>query len=120
MNEMPKCSTSVDRKSRKIHKCDGCFAEIKSGDKYRYTSGIWDEPDSFKHCLNCANVLDNFELMDATLDYCDGPSLSSGGVIVFFEGFVHSGWSGLVAAEEIAKLFNVPIEWANSIFEVEE
>jgi hypothetical protein len=117
---MPKCSTSVDRKSRKIHRCDGCCAEINVGDNYRYTSGVWEEPDSFKHCLNCAKVIDNFKLMDITLDYCDGPSLSAGGVREFFYGFVYSGWSGLVAAEEIAKLFNVPLEWAESIFSDEK
>jgi len=113
---MPKCSTSVTRRARKIHGCEGCFSEIKVGDSYRYTSGVWDEPDSFKHCLSCANVIDNFKLMDQSLDYCDGPSLNTGGVREFFMEFTHSGWFGIRAAAEVAKLFDVPLEYAESIF----
>ena len=119
MNELPKCCTSITRRSRKLHKCNGCCAEIKVGDNYRYTSGVWDEPDSFKHCLSCAKVIDNFTLMDKNLSQDEGPSLDLGGVNEFFYGFVYSGWYGIKAANDTAKLFDVPLAYAKLIFGVE-
>lgn len=116
MNELAKCSTAIARKARKVHKCYGCYAEIKVGDVYQYTSGVWDEPASFKHCLSCAKVIDNFHLMDENLSCYDGPSFDWGGVNEFLCGFVYSGWHGIEAANDTVKLFNVPLEYAKLIF----
>lgn len=53
-----KVVTETVRKAAKQHRCYGCDEAIRPGDRYQYTSGIWEEPDSFKHCLRCAAMLD--------------------------------------------------------------
>jgi len=58
MSEMPSAFNSITRKARKEHKCCECGVEIKKGDKYRYSSGIWDgEPDSYKQCSDCHEIM---------------------------------------------------------------
>lgn len=57
MSEAPKAFKSVIRKARKSHKCCECRKDILKGEKYRYESGIWDEPNSFKLCLNCHSIM---------------------------------------------------------------
>lgn len=56
MGDMPKCSTVVIRKARKEHKCCECRKVISKGDKYEYLSGVWDEPQSYKTCISCADM----------------------------------------------------------------
>lgn len=116
MNELPKCSISVIRKARKSHKCFGCCNVINVGDKYKYTSGVWDEPESFKHCVSCASVLEGFKLMDKDLSVYEGPCLDYAGVREWLLGFVCAGWYGMDAATEVSKLFDVPLDYATSIF----
>lgn len=53
MCEEPKCFSTIKRKARKGHICFECKEVIKSGDFYQYSSGIWDEPASYKQCLRC-------------------------------------------------------------------
>ncbi len=45
------------RRARKEHLCCACAEQIKRGELYHYTSGIWDEPDQFKHCARCWKML---------------------------------------------------------------
>ena len=59
MSELPTCFSVKDRIARKSHKCLECKQEIKPGEKYRYSSGIWDSvPGSFKQCNTCASIFD--------------------------------------------------------------
>ncbi len=52
------CNTRV-RTARKQHKCCECRWVIEPGDKYEYTSGVWDgEGMSFKTCLSCVEWKD--------------------------------------------------------------
>ena len=46
MNEMPKVINSIERVARKKHSRFGCGCDIDKGESYRYTSGIWDEPQA--------------------------------------------------------------------------
>jgi len=47
------------RKARVTHVCFGCDETIRTGDRYRYLSGVWDHKgESFKHCIRCAALLD--------------------------------------------------------------
>ncbi len=39
--------------ARKRHKCCECRGWIEPGETYRYASGIWDYPESFKFCADC-------------------------------------------------------------------
>ena len=42
------------RTARKEHDCYACGEVIRRGDRYHFTSGIWDGyPGSFKHCARC-------------------------------------------------------------------
>ena len=57
MSDNPKCFTTKKVKARKEHKCCECDDIINKGDYYQYSSGVWDEPDSFKQCLNCHEIM---------------------------------------------------------------
>ena len=119
MNELPKCSNASIRKARKEHKCYGCLKTIKVGEKYQYTSGVWDVPMDFKHCLNCANIIDNYHLMDKNLLPEDGPHLDWWGVADFLRGFLCTSWQGRGAADDMSRIFGVPIDYALEILGVE-
>jgi len=56
MTEMPKAFVTKTRKARKLHICCECNHAINPGEKYQYSSGIWDEPTSFKQCLDCHQI----------------------------------------------------------------
>lgn len=57
----PSCSSTVIRKARKPHWCCECAEDIKPGDRYEFTSGVWDGfPDSQKTCLSCVEIRDHF------------------------------------------------------------
>jgi len=57
--EPPTASTNIIRTARKEHECCECASTIKSGDRYRVYSGIWDgEASTFKQCLRCAELFD--------------------------------------------------------------
>jgi hypothetical protein len=59
MSEQPTCITARNRKARKEHKCCECRKVIVKGEMYSFTSGIWDgEPNAFKQCINCAEILE--------------------------------------------------------------
>lgn len=117
MNEMPKCCRSIDRIARKQHRCFGCGCDIKKGESYRYTSGVWDEPESFKHCLSCAMVIDNFKLFDSSLDRDEGPSLERGGVSCWINDYVCDSWRADEAAIDLAKTFDLPQEYFLTMLE---
>lgn len=69
MCEMPSAYSEKTRKARKEHKCCECGETIKKGAEYQYTSGVWDgRPDSFKQCINCAEIMHAATL---SADYCD-------------------------------------------------
>lgn len=57
MNEMPSAFRQIIRKARKDHKCCECHGIIQKGEKYRYSSGIWDDPESFKQCEDCYKLI---------------------------------------------------------------
>lgn len=52
--DAPKVCVTVMRTARKSHRCCECRREIARGQRYEFTSGIWDRrPDSFKTCEAC-------------------------------------------------------------------
>lgn len=51
------CSESW-RRARKPHKCCACDEAIGAGQRYHFTSGIWDgRASSYKHCARCWTML---------------------------------------------------------------
>jgi len=52
--DMPKTCNVTFRTARKDHRCCECRRPIVKGERYEYTSGVWDEPASFKTCADCA------------------------------------------------------------------
>tara|TARA_R110001606_G_scaffold71219_1_gene162927 strand:- start:17416 stop:17778 length:363 start_codon:yes stop_codon:yes gene_type:complete len=55
----PSAFRSVVRKARKVHKCCECHEVINIGDRYQYSSGVWDgEPNDYKQCLGCGEIFD--------------------------------------------------------------
>jgi hypothetical protein len=55
--ESPGCQSTSIRKARKAHRCCECHEPILPGQRYEYTSGVWDgAPDAFKTCLACVAI----------------------------------------------------------------
>jgi hypothetical protein len=52
----PSAFSVQNRKARKQHKCCECLRTIEKGEMYRYESGIWDGPMSFKTCEDCLSL----------------------------------------------------------------
>lgn len=68
----PEAFKQVTRKARKQHKCCECLYFIKPGDNYIYSSGVWDStPDSFKQCIECANLFKTCTELAEQNDYDD-------------------------------------------------
>lgn len=58
MSEYPQAFSTKTRTARKAHKCCECGDDINPGDKYQYSSGIWDgEAASYKQCLICWDII---------------------------------------------------------------
>jgi hypothetical protein len=56
MCEIAKAYWCETRKAKKQHQCCECLGTIEVGEKYNYYRGIWDEPYSFKVCLDCGDL----------------------------------------------------------------
>ena len=65
MSDYPECFRHVTRKARKPHKCCECRGVISAGEKYHYTSGIWDgRAESYKECSDCHELRDTIPCHD--------------------------------------------------------
>lgn len=52
------------RKARKAHKCCACGEKIRAGDRYWYTSGVFDGTGfDYKHCVRCWTVIDMLDTL---------------------------------------------------------
>ena len=59
MSEIPSAFKTETRRARKHHLCCECGTAIAVGDRYQYSSGIWDgEPSDYKQCLNCHEIME--------------------------------------------------------------
>lgn len=59
--ELPQAFQQLTRTAKKQHTCCECRRPIHAGDKYEYSSGVWDgKPDSFKTCLSCVEIRDEY------------------------------------------------------------
>lgn len=53
MCELPHFFSLEKRKAKKEHTCCECLGTIYVGEKYIKIWGVWDDPLSFKICLDC-------------------------------------------------------------------
>lgn len=59
MCDKPDVFNSTLRTARKAYKCCECGIAINGGDKYRYSSGIWNrEPAAYKQCESCGDIFE--------------------------------------------------------------
>jgi hypothetical protein len=66
------------RKARKEHKCSACKEMIRAGDRYSYTSGVFDGSGfSYKHCVRCYLTMD---MLDEITGEFPDPELNCGQV----------------------------------------
>lgn len=116
MTDMPSAFASKNRKARKPHGCCECRREIKKGDVYRYSSGIWDgEARDFKQCLNCAEIMD---AAARSTDYSDeGPCFCD--LREWFDGFLCVGFQGEDWLNGMAEDIGVAPEKLNKLLKVE-
>lgn len=55
--DMPSVYVQETRKARKEHKCAECGSNIKPGQQYEHTFGIWDgHLDRIKTCQHCVDM----------------------------------------------------------------
>jgi len=88
MCDYPKAFQSIQRKARKDHICVECKETINKGEKYQYSSGVWDEPASYKQCLRC------YKISNIVVSDCDGEEcLGFGELIDWFYGHVCQGFN---------------------------
>ena len=117
MCEMPSAFRTATRKAAKQHSCCECGAAIEKGEKYQYSSGIWDgKPDSFKQCMNC------HEIMVAAISdagYCD-EAPSFGMLLEWFVEFQCVGFTGEKWLHGMADQINVEPERLDRLLRVSE
>lgn len=116
MCDMPSAFSTVTRKARKQHLCFECKTEIKPGDMYQYSSGIWDgTPNSFKQCLNCWDI---FNAATNSAGYEDeGPSF--GRLKEWFEEFQCRGYTGKEWLDGMSAQIGVDQEKLNMLLRVQ-
>lgn len=117
MCEQAKCFTEKKRKARKQHFCCECRAIINKGDYYVYSSGIWDDPMSFKTCLNCdlvrsAIVKNINDKNENEFDFCDA---AFGGMQEAFQSRICSSFKGSEALYWFSLKLGVPDYNINAI-----
>lgn len=57
----PSCSSTTIRRAAKPRHCGECGEVIAKGDRYEFTSGIWDgRPNSHRTCLSCVEIRKHF------------------------------------------------------------
>lgn len=55
------CFSSKVSKARKKYECYECGNKISAGDKYEYTSGMWEgDWSTFRTCLSCVEIRNHF------------------------------------------------------------
>lgn len=65
----PSCFSQGVRRARKEHRCCECYGPILWGERYEYSSGVWDGgPDNFKTCEPCAAWRNALAKADDTCD----------------------------------------------------
>ncbi len=53
----PQAFNQYERRAKSAHLCCECGGVIDAGNRYQYTSGVWDgQGASFKTCLRCVGV----------------------------------------------------------------
>jgi len=117
MSELPDAFTAKTRKAAKPHTCCECGAAIEKGDKYRYSSGVWDgDAYSFKQCLNCHEIM---EAAAMSVDYGDESPCFDGLSDWFYE-FKCQGYDGVEWLNGMAHQVGVDPEKLNKLLRVTE
>lgn len=116
MCDRPEAFSSRQRKARKIHKCCECREEIKKGDNYQYSSGVWDrETLDFKQCMNCHEIMQRAEALVTEYDPPGFGELRS-----WFEEFICRDFAGTDWLNGMAKDVNLSPAKLNRLLGVEE
>jgi len=63
-NDGPQFFSEKTVKARKAHICGECRCEIKAGQEYEHVSGLWEDFERQKTCLDCVAIRDSL--------FCDG------------------------------------------------
>lgn len=114
MCDMPEAFNSVTRKARKNHKCCECGCTIETGEKYKYSSGIWNgEPDSFKQCLNCNEIM---LLASKNMSDYDPPGFRD--LREWFYGFMCISFQGKIFLNGMASDIKIKPEKLNKLLNV--
>lgn len=114
MCDSPDAFRSTERRARKSHVCCECREEIKKGDYYQYSSGVWGgDPLDFKQCMNCHEIMD----FAASFDGYDPPCF--GDLREWFLGFACRGFTGLDWLIGMAKDIGISPEKLSKLLDVE-
>lgn len=115
MSERPQAFSSVNRKAAKQHRCCECDVIIEKGDKYQYSSGIWEgRASSFKQCLNCSEIM---RAAASAAEY-DDELPAFGDLRIWFENFQCRGFAGTEWLNGMAEEIKVEPEKLNRLLRV--
>ncbi len=66
----PSAWSETWRRARKAHGCCACGETIRPGDRYHYSSGVWEgRGESWKHCARC------WVIYQSIADHADGSAI---------------------------------------------
>ena len=115
MIEMPSAFKTETRRARKPHKCCECGTSISVGDRYQYSSGIWDgKPSDYKQCINCHEIMDAAARSEEFAE--DGPSF--GWLYEWFCEYVCMGFDGIDWLNGMAEEIEIEPEKLNKLLRV--
>lgn len=115
MSEMPSAFRTVTRRARKHHLCCECGTSIAVGDRYQYSSGIWDgEPSDYKQCMNCHEIINAAARSAEFIE--DGPCF--GELYEWFESHMCRGFEGIDWVSGMAKKINIEPEKLDKLLRV--
>jgi hypothetical protein len=116
MCELPSAFKSITRKAAKAHKCCECGSDINKGESYQYSSGIWNgEPDSYKQCLNCYEILTAADIYGRkeNLD-----PIGFGELNEWFFGYMCRDFKGIEFLNGMAEMINVKPKKLNRLLQI--
>lgn len=117
--DYPEAFSSTTRKARKVHTCCECNTTIGIGEKYQYSSGIWEgTPDNFKQCLNCNNIMENVSSYVTYDDFGNDPPYFCE-LREWFMGFECIDFTGEEFLKGMSETVNIQIKDLNKLLKVE-
>lgn len=116
MGDYPKFYTRRNVRAIKQYKCCECGKAICKDEVYAYTFGVWDEPQSFRQCLNCRDI--------SAYAYAEDEKNGGDGIVIgelreWFLSHVSYGFNGEVLLRHFADKIGISTADLNLLLKIE-